>query len=68
LTEGLAGGGSDGSTTSQYTATLDGMGPVGDGAHAPHEYLLLDKTIERAALLTLLILAPTINEESYDER
>ena len=61
LTEGLAGGGSDGSTTSQYTATLDGMGPVGDGAHARHEYLLLDKTIERAALLTLLILAPTID-------
>jgi glutamate carboxypeptidase len=61
LTEGMAGGGSDGSTTSQYTATLDGMGPVGDGAHADHEYLLLDKTIERAALLALLILAPTIN-------
>lgn len=61
LTDGLAGGGSDGSTTSQYTATLDGMGPVGDGAHARHEYLLLDKTIERAALLTLLILAPRIN-------
>lgn len=60
LTEGLAGGGSDGSTTSQYTATLDGMGPVGDGAHARHEYLLLDKTIERAALLTLLILEPSI--------
>ena len=61
LTEGLAGGGSDGSTTSQYTATLDGMGPVGDGAHARHEYLLLDKTIERAALLTLLILSPSID-------
>lgn len=61
LTEGLAGGGSDGSTTSQYTATLDGMGPVGDGAHADHEHLLLDKTIERAALLALLILAPSIN-------
>jgi len=60
LTEGLAGGGSDGSTTSRYTATLDGMGPVGDGAHARHEYLLLDRTIERAALLTLLILAPTL--------
>ena len=29
-----AGGGSDGNTTSQYTATLDGLGPVGDGAHA----------------------------------
>ena len=60
LTEGLAGGGSDGSTTSQYTATLDGMGPVGDGAHARHEHLLLDKTIERAALLTLLILSPSL--------
>jgi glutamate carboxypeptidase len=64
LTEGLAGGGSDGSTTSQYTATLDGMGPVGDGAHAEHEYLLLDKTIERAVLLTLLILSPTLREAS----
>ncbi len=61
LTEGLAGGGSDGSTTSQYTATLDGLGPVGDGAHARHEYLLLDKTIERAALLTLLLLTPGID-------
>ncbi len=61
LTEGLAGGGSDGNTTSQYTATLDGMGPVGDGAHAQHEYLLLDRTIERAALLTLLILMPKID-------
>lgn len=64
LTQGLAGGGSDGSTTSQYTATLDGLGPVGDGAHARHEHLLLDKTIERAALLTLLLLSPTINEET----
>lgn len=62
LTEGLAGGGSDGSTTSQYTATLDGMGPVGDGAHAEHEHLLLDKTLERAALLALLILSPSISE------
>jgi glutamate carboxypeptidase len=63
LTEGLAGGGSDGCTTSQYTATLDGLGPVGDGAHAPHEYLLLDKTIERAVLLTLLILTPSLKEK-----
>jgi len=55
-----AGGGSDGNTTSQYTATLDGLGPVGDGAHAVHEHLLIDKTVERAALLTLLLLAPPI--------
>ena len=55
-----AGGGSDGNTTSQYTATIDGLGPVGDGAHAEHEHLYIDKTLERAALLTLLLLAPPV--------
>jgi len=55
---GLAGGGSDGSTASLYTATLDGLGPVGDGAHAAHEYLEIGPTLERAALLALLLLAP----------
>lgn len=55
-----AGGGSDGNTTSQYTATLDGLGAVGAGAHAIHEHLLIDKTVERAALLALLLLAPPI--------
>ena len=59
LTETRAGGGSDGNTTSQYTATLDGLGPVGHGAHAEHEFLYIDKTIERAALLALLLLAPS---------
>lgn len=58
LGEGTAGGGSDGNTTSQYTATLDGLGAVGDGAHATHEYIFLDKMIERTALLTLLFLSP----------
>lgn len=53
-----AGGGSDGNTSSQYTATLDGLGPVGDGAHAVHEHLLIDKTLERAALLAMLLIAP----------
>ena len=57
IDEGMAGGGSDGNTTSLYTATLDGLGPVGDGAHARHEYLDIDKTIERTALLSLLIQA-----------
>lgn len=60
LDDGLAGGGSDGSTASQYTATLDGLGPVGDGAHARHEHLLIDRTIERTALLALLILSPPL--------
>ena len=53
-----AGGGSDGNTTSQYTATLDGLGPVGDGAHAEHEFLYIDKTLERTALLTMLLHSP----------
>jgi glutamate carboxypeptidase len=58
LEEGTAGGGSDGNTTSRFTATLDGLGPVGDGAHARHEFLYLDKLMERAGLLTLLLVAP----------
>ncbi|HUM71857.1 MAG TPA: M20/M25/M40 family metallo-hydrolase, partial [Chloroflexota bacterium] len=57
LVEGMAGGGSDGNTTSRFTATLDGLGPVGDGAHARHEFVYLDKLVERATLLTLLLLA-----------
>ena len=60
LKEGLAGGGSDGNFTSLYTATLDGMGAVGDGAHARHEHLRLGRTIEHAALLTLLLMAPPL--------
>ncbi|NNF40411.1 MAG: M20 family metallopeptidase [Woeseiaceae bacterium] len=60
LSEVRAGGGSDGNTTSQYTATLDGLGPVGDGAHAVHENLLIGKTLERTALLTMLLIAPPL--------
>jgi glutamate carboxypeptidase len=56
LDEALAGGGSDGNTTSQYTATLDGMGPVGDGAHAVREHVLVDSLVERGALLTRLLM------------
>jgi glutamate carboxypeptidase len=62
LHETRAGGGSDGNTTSQYAATLDGLGPVGDGAHAVHEHLLVDKTLERAALLTMLLIAPPMED------
>ena len=58
LAEATAGGGSDGNTTSLYCATLDGLGTVGDGAHAPHEFIYIDKLIERTALLTLLICLP----------
>ncbi|MDH3428411.1 MAG: M20 family metallopeptidase [Gammaproteobacteria bacterium] len=57
LTRAKVGGGSDGNTTSQFTATLDGLGPVGHGAHAKREFLYIDKTLERVALLTMLLLA-----------
>ena len=60
LAEGAAGGASDGNTTSLYTATLDGLGAVGDGAHAQHEFIYYDKMAERSALLALLLLAPTM--------
>ncbi|MDH3446893.1 MAG: M20 family metallopeptidase [Gammaproteobacteria bacterium] len=60
LEQGTAGGGSDGNTTSLYTATIDGMGAVGDGAHASHEFVFTDLLPVRCALLTLLLLAPPL--------
>jgi glutamate carboxypeptidase len=66
LEEGLAGGGSDGNTTSLYTSTLDGMGPVGDGAHAHHEHLQIGRTLERAALLTMLLMADPLESQPAD--
>lgn len=62
LEEATAGGGSDGNFTSQHTATLDGMGAVGDGAHARHEHLQIGPTLERVALLTLLLMAPPLQD------
>lgn len=58
------GGASDGNTTSQFTATLDGLGVVGDGAHAAHEFVDLDKMAQRAALLALLLLCPSLELET----
>jgi glutamate carboxypeptidase len=57
LEEGLAGGASDGNLTSPVAPTLDGLGPVGDGAHARHEHVVINAMAERAALLALLMLA-----------
>lgn len=61
LQEANAGGGSDGNTASLYTATLDGLGTTGDGAHALHEFIFLDQLLERTALLALLLLLPARN-------
>ena len=55
-----AGGGSDGNWTSQYCPTLDGLGAVGDGAHAVHEHVVENKLPERSALLACLLLTPAL--------
>jgi glutamate carboxypeptidase len=56
LTEASTGGGSDGSFTAALgVPTLDGMGAVGEGAHASHESVLLKDLIPRTALLAEMI-------------
>ncbi len=67
LEEVTAGGGSDGNTTSLYTATLDGLGTVGDGAHARHEFIFKEKFIERTTLLAMLLSAKDIEGEKTVE-
>lgn len=50
------GGASDGNFTAGVgTPTLDGLGPIGDGAHAEGEHVLLSAMPDRAALLAALV-------------
>lgn len=60
LEEGRSGGVSDGNLTAQYAPTIDGLGAVGDGAHADHEFCYIDKMVERAALLAALLAEPPL--------
>jgi glutamate carboxypeptidase len=56
LQEAATGGGSDGNFTSALgIPTLDGMGAVGEGAHADRESILLDALVPRTALLAAMI-------------
>jgi len=56
LQEAATGGGSDGNFTSAMgIPTLDGMGAVGEGAHAHRESILLDALVPRTALLAAMI-------------
>lgn len=58
LPEASTGGGSDGNFTAGLgIPTLDGMGAVGEGAHAAHESILLDHLLPRIALLAAMIAA-----------
>ena len=56
LDEASTGGGSDGNFTSALgVPTLDGMGAVGDGAHAAHESIVIEHLTPRTALLAAMI-------------
>jgi glutamate carboxypeptidase len=56
--ESMTGGGSDGNFTAALgIPTLDGLGGVGEGAHATHESILIDRIADRTALLAKLVLA-----------
>jgi glutamate carboxypeptidase len=56
LDESSVGGGSDGNFTAALgVPTLDGLGAVGEGAHALNESILLDRIADRTALLAKLV-------------
>ncbi len=56
LPEGGSGGGSDGNITAGIgVPTLDGLGPLGEGAHAAHEQVVISSMPPRAALLDRII-------------
>jgi glutamate carboxypeptidase len=56
LDEAATGGGSDGNFTAALgIPTLDGLGAVGEGAHAAHESILIEHLIPRTALLASLL-------------
>ncbi len=50
------GGGSDGNFTAALgVPTLDGLGAVGGGAHADHEFVLVDTMVDRAGLVAAIV-------------
>jgi glutamate carboxypeptidase len=56
LDEASTGGGSDGNFTSALgVPTLDGMGAIGEGAHAAHESILTEHLVPRTTLLAAMI-------------
>jgi glutamate carboxypeptidase len=56
LDEAATGGGSDGNFTAALgVPTLDGMGAVGEGAHAAHESVVIEHLVPRTALLAAMI-------------
>lgn len=56
------GGASDGNLIAADVPVLDGLGVIGDGAHADHEHVDVGTLPSRAALLALLLAAPVGKE------
>jgi glutamate carboxypeptidase len=57
LQQASTGGGSDGNFTAALgVPTLDGMGAVGEGAHASNESALIEHLVPRTALLAAMIM------------
>jgi glutamate carboxypeptidase len=64
LEESLSGGGSDGNFTAALgIPTLDGLGAVGEGAHALNESICVDRMADRTALLAKLLAAIPVTRE-----
>jgi len=58
LAEAATGGGSDGNFTAALgVPTLDGLGAVGEGAHAAHEHIVTEHIVPRTALLAAMLVA-----------
>jgi glutamate carboxypeptidase len=64
IAEGATGGGSDGNFCAALgVPTLDGLGAVGDGAHALHEHVSISTLVPRATLLAALLSRLTLSSE-----
>ena len=64
LRDVATGGASDGNTAAAAgRPVLDGLGPVGGGAHSPDEYILIDSIVPRTALLAGLV--ATLSGDRY---
>ncbi len=63
LPEDGSGGGSDGNITAGIgVSTLDGLGPMGEGAHAAHEQVYISSIPRRAALLDRMLVEWTFSD------
>lgn len=57
LKEAGSGGASDGNYTAALgTSTLDGLGPIGDGAHSEREHIIIDSLPTSATLIAALLI------------